>query len=204
MFSRFSLRQDRHSGRDGNGNTVVSLVNGGAISSSVLIVTLPAPWSLVGVGDFNNDGSADILWSNLSTGDTVISLMNAGGTAIASSAFVVNLPPAAWSVAGVGDFNGDARSDILWRNSSGDTVVSLTSASGAAIASSTFLTRLGAPWSVAALGDFNADGRSDILWRNTSDATVASFIGAGGTAISSSALVASVPANWQVMGANQN
>lgn len=191
--------------RDGsNGNTVVSLVNGGTISSSVFIAALPAPWSVVGVGDFNNDGSADILWSNLSTGDTVISLMNAGGTAIASSAFVANLPPASWSVAGVGDFNGDARSDILWRNSSGDTVVSLTSANGAVIASSTFLTRLGAPWSVAALGDFNADGRSDILWRNTSDATVASFISAGGTAISSSALVASVPANWQVMGANQN
>ncbi len=191
--------------RDGsNGNTVVSLVNGGTISSSVFIAALPAPWSVVGVGDFNNDGSVDILWSNLSTGDTVISLMNAGGTAIASSAFVANLPPASWSVAGVGDFNADARGDILWRNSSGDTVVSLTSANGAAIASSTFLTRLGAPWSVAALGDFNADGRSDILWRNASDATVASFIGAGGTAISSSALVASVPANWQVMGANQN
>lgn len=191
--------------RDGsNGNTVVSLVNGDTISGSTLIVTLPSPWSVAGVGDFNNDGSADIVWSNQSTGDTVISLVNSTGTAIASSTFIVNLPPTAWTVAGVGDFNGDARSDILWRNSSGDTVVSLIGPGGASIASSTLLTRLGAPWSLAVLGDFNADGRSDILWQNTSGATVASFIGAGGTTIASSALIASVPANWHVMGVNQN
>ena len=28
-------------------------------------------------------------------------------------------PDASWSVAGIGDFNGDGNSDILWRNTNG-------------------------------------------------------------------------------------
>jgi|SoiMethySBSTD1v2_1073268.scaffolds.fasta_scaffold2074251_2 hypothetical protein len=34
------------------------------------------PWSIVGVGDFNGNGNADILWHNESTNETKIWLMD--------------------------------------------------------------------------------------------------------------------------------
>ena len=33
-------------------------------------------WPVVGLGDFNNDGMADLLWRQTSTGKQVIQLMN--------------------------------------------------------------------------------------------------------------------------------
>jgi hypothetical protein len=64
------------------------------------------------------------------------------------------------------DFNGDARSDILWRNHvTGANMIwkSAGSATPQAVAA------LGSQaWQVAAVGDFNDDGKADILWRNHS------------------------------------
>ena len=65
---------------------------------------------------------------------------------------------------GVGDFNGDNLSDILWRNNStGDTGFSDLHNNG--------FRSLGgssAAYSVVGVGDFNGDSFSDILWRNNS------------------------------------
>jgi hypothetical protein len=73
------------------------------------------------------------------------------------------------SVGGVvaGNFNGDGRSDLLWRHSSnGQNSIWLSANVGTkqSVASVSDLR-----WIVAATGDFNRDGRSDILWRNQSN-----------------------------------
>jgi hypothetical protein len=77
-------------------------------------------WSIVGVGDFNGDGKADILWRDIE-GNTAIWLMNGG--AVLSFATAGTRPPDV-SVAGVGDFNGDGKADILWRDSTGNVSMS--------------------------------------------------------------------------------
>ena len=68
------------------------------------------------------------------------------------------------------DFNGDGRSDILWRNTSGDTV--LWNSNGAGGFTSQDLGVVSTDWRIADVGDFNGDGHSDILWRNASGDTV--------------------------------
>ena len=185
---------------------VISYMGAGtpAITSSQYIVTLASPWTVGGVGDFDGNGKADILWRNANTGDAVISLMNAGGTAIASSTLAATVPTT-WSVAGIGDFSASGRAGVLWRDTSpGNTVVSLVGPTGNAIASSTNVAVLGSPWTVALVGDFNGTGRSDILWRNTtSGAVVLSSMAVGGTSISGSAVLASPPTSLQIMGVNQ-
>ena len=76
-------------------------------------------------------------------------------------------PDASWNLAGVGDFNGDGRKDVLWRNASGE--VAAWFMNGTAIAGSGDLTsggvavKPGATWSIAGIGDFNHDGNSDVL-----------------------------------------
>ena len=69
----------------------------------------------------------------------------------------------AWQVAGIGDFLGDGKSDILWRNSSTGQVVIWR---GGSYASQELPVTVSLDYEVAAVGDYNGDGRSDILWRN--------------------------------------
>jgi hypothetical protein len=67
-----------------------------------------------------------------------------------------------------GDFNGDGRADILWRNSRGD--MSTWLATGAGGFASAWGTNVTTDWEVSGTGDFNGDGKSDLLWRNSNGA----------------------------------
>ena len=64
------------------------------------------------------------------------------------------------------DFNGDDKSDLLWRNTTTGANVIWRSANSATAQGVTGVTNLA--WIVAGVGDFNADKKADILWRNSS------------------------------------
>jgi hypothetical protein len=77
---------------------------------------------LVDTGDFDGDGTDDILWYKASTGGTAVWRM-ANGT-VSSASFPGTLNPAIWSQASVGDYNSDGVDDILWyRASTGGTAI---------------------------------------------------------------------------------
>ncbi len=189
-----------------NGNSITS---GADVTSGGTAVRPDASWSVAGTGDFNGDGNADILWRNAS-GELTAWLMN--GSSIVSSGDVTSngatvRPDASWSVAGIGDFNGDGKRDILWRNSSGEVAVWMMN--GTSIASSGDLTSGGvavhpdASWSVAGIGDFNGDGNSDVLWRNSSGGlSIWSMNGTtitSGAAITSGGVTVAPDASWHVV-----
>jgi hypothetical protein len=142
-------------------------MNGVARTSSTLIDSVPPDWSVQGVGDFNNDGKADLLWRNPTTGDNAIWLMD-GATRVSSALLDAVLPGTGWIIAGVGDFNGDRKSDILWRSTtSGDNAIWLMN--GAARDSAALINRVAdTNWAIVGTGDYNSDYRSDILWRHGS------------------------------------
>jgi len=78
-------------------------MNGTTIASSGSPGTPTFDWSIAGVGDFDGNGTSDILWRNSTTGQVYIWFMN--GTTTASSGSV-GYVPSAWVIEGVGTTTG--------------------------------------------------------------------------------------------------
>jgi hypothetical protein len=74
-----------------------------------------AQWQVKGVGDFDGDGRADILWRNSSSGENYLYLMN--GVAIVNEGYLRIVADPNWQIAALGDYDGDGKTDILWRSS---------------------------------------------------------------------------------------
>ena len=101
-----------------------------------------------------------------------------------------------WSVSGIGDFNADGYSDILWRNANGDVAIWLMN--GATIQQGIGLGNVPTNWSIVGTGDFNGDGTSDILWRDTAGDVMIWLMNSNGT-VSQSSVLGNVPTTWSVV-----
>ena len=152
------------------GTNLIWYMNGTTIAGQDLLYTVTDPnWRIEGVGDFNGDGKPDIVWRNYGTagwtGTNLVWYMN--GAAIIGQDVLYTVTNPYWKLVGVGDFNGDGKPDILWRDygTSGMNVVWYMN--GAAIAGQDVLyTVADLNWRIEGVGDYNGDGKPDILWRN--------------------------------------
>lgn len=163
-------------------------------------------WEVAGTGDFdgkiygkiagNNQTTADILWRNTQTGDVAIWFMN--GITVDSVASFGQVPTS-WQIAGTGDYDGDGKFDILWRDTSGNTAIWLMN--GGQVKAAGSLGLVAPVWSVPITGDFDFDEKTDILWRDTQGNLVVWFM--NGVNVKSAGLVGTVgDANWQIQAAN--
>jgi Cysteine-rich secretory protein family/FG-GAP-like repeat len=154
-------------------------------------------WVIQGVGDFNGDGDADILWQNSVTGQLDIWLMN--GLTIASTGSPGTESPASgWVVQGVGDFNGDKNADILWQNSStGQLYVWLMNGTSLVSSGTPGSEAQGTGWTIAGVGDFNGDGDADIVWSNGQTGQVFVWL-MNGTSLASSGSPGTATLDWAV------
>jgi hypothetical protein len=149
--------------------------------------------------DFNGDGFADVLWRNLSTGENYLFPML--GTAILpGEGYLRTVADQSWQIAGTGDFDGDGRADILWRNSSsGENYVYFMN--GISIAKEGYLrTVADQNWQVAGVGDFDSDGKQDLLWRHTGTGENYVYLMNGLSIVNEGYLRTVADAAWQVAG----
>src|ERR1700722_16745211 len=93
------------------------------------------------------------------------------------------------------DFNGDGKSDLIWRDGSGNLAVWLMN--GSAVTSSGGLGNVPSNWSIVGQRDFNGDGMTDLLWRDTTGDTAIWFM--NGTQILSSSGISSLGSSWSVV-----
>src|SRR5436189_246187 len=98
------------------GENYICLMNGLTIApqgSSNAVEPSP-DWQTQGIGDFDGDGTAGLLWGNSSTAKNCIYLIS---RLITAAGVFINVVDPAWQIQGIGDFDGDGKADILWRNS---------------------------------------------------------------------------------------
>ena len=166
---------------------------------SALLLGVPTAWSIAGTGDFNGDGRDDIIWRN-ANGAVTDWLGAANGAFVENYAALSLQVSTDWKIAETGDFNGDGRDDILWRNDNGTLTDWLGAANGAFVENyGTLLRAVPNDWKIAGTGDFNGDGRDDILWRHA-NGTLTDWLGtaSGGFTENYATLSVQVPTAWQV------
>ena len=96
----------------------------------------------------------------------------------------------------MGDFNGDRRSDVVLRHSSGAVAVWLMD--GTAIAGVGLVGNPGSSWQVVGTGDLNGDTLWDLVLRHTSGTVATWFM--NGTTIGGAGMIAGLDLAWQVVG----
>ena len=95
-----------------------------------------------------------------------------------------------------GDFDGDGKADLLWRNTNtGQNVVWKSANSATPLAVSAVNDQ---SWIVAGVGDFNRDGKADILWRNIG--TGQNIIWKSGNSHTAQAVATVASQSWMVAG----
>jgi hypothetical protein len=180
------------------GSNEVWYMNGAVLTGSTPLPAQPdLSWRIVGTGDFNRDGKVDILWRNYANCQNQIWYMD--GVALIN---VVTFPEQkdnpSWQISGTGDFNGDGKVDILWRNLL-EGRNKLWFLDGDAIIGNTGIQALdNKSMRMAGTGDFNNDGKVDILWRNYSTGSNEVWYMNGVVRTGSALLLELTDLNWQV------
>ena len=131
-------------------------------------LTTNLDWRPAGIGDFNGDGRDDVLLRH-ADGRWYYYPMN-GRSHIRAQRGTANLTTNLdWRLAGIGDFNGDGRDDVLLRHADGRWYyypMNGRSHIGAQRGTANLTTNL--DWRPAGIGDLNRDGRDDVLLRHAS------------------------------------
>ncbi|MBE9032200.1 FG-GAP repeat protein [filamentous cyanobacterium LEGE 11480] len=186
-------------------------------------------WDIQAIGDFNNDGSDDLVWRHQTLGQNAVWYLqnnqfvrNPGAPQLnIDFAYFPSMPDQNWQIKGSADFNGDGRADLVWRNqATGENAVWFLN-------NTQFVNNPGAPqlgqdfaylpsitdpnWDIVAIGQFNGDDQADLVWRNrvTGD-NVVWFLNGTNFAVNPGApqagqdfayLPRQADTNWQIVGA---
>ena len=131
-------------------------------------VTKDAAFELLATGDLDGDGRDDLVLRDAATGDWRGYLLKAAGTEPRTT-LVTDLATddADYAFAGLGDFNGDGRADVLLRHAEQGGWVYYQMNAEARGTQYRIPVTTDLVYAFEGTGDLNGDGKDDILLRNT-------------------------------------
>jgi len=146
----------------------VSVINNNVVQQNIQIGVNDTNWQVDDIGDFNGDGTSDVLQHQIDLGNgsmTLRALVMSPNAVLVQSSPTLGTIGANWQVDGTGDFNHDGTSDILVHQdgSTGVRMFQVLTIHNNAVVSGTTIAQTGTNISVGGIGDFNGDGTSDFL-----------------------------------------
>ena len=155
-------------------------------------------WSVIGRGDFNGNGTKDVLVANPTAASDTVGLI--GYWENDSEWQLIGGYSPEWDVLATADFNGDGKTDILWRNSfageDGNTYNAyctwiMDEDDGWRMVSASIADE----WDFLCTGDFDGDGTADIAMINASG--LVSVWGVSDGRLGADAVLSAVDSEWK-------
>ncbi|MEA2163630.1 MAG: hypothetical protein QOK37_1757 [Thermoanaerobaculia bacterium] len=185
--------------------------NPGFASGSVPVAITGSPSGCIG-GSWSASGNGSYLTVSPSTGigssSTIVSweqnlstTARSGNATIAGQTFTVNQGGASQSAPRVrNDFNGDGRSDILWRNSltGSDYLYQMNGLTIATLGEINVTSDQN--WKIVGTGDFDGDGKADVLWRHSVTGANYMYLMNGFSLAGAGQINTVADANWNIVG----
>ncbi len=181
LYAETLLRETQYAGTgeddlfwlNNDGSLWVWALNDTVLESASYVTTLPTGLKIPTTADFNDDGVADLVCFNATTGQTGVIVSNTSGPSAWAS--LPTLAANTWDLVGSGDLSSDGVPDLvyfnrttraLWlrrigRNSSDVGIGALP-----VVRASTAFFTVPSGWRVQAVHDIDRDGEQDIIFRN--------------------------------------
>jgi hypothetical protein len=155
------------------------LMNGTTLQAGVQFGPAALPdvrWRIAATGDFDGDGSRDVIFQHDTSGSIAAWLMS--GTTLLAGADVGQVAETAWKIRGAGDFDRDGWPDLVWQHE-GDGRVAVWLMQGTSLRDGRLIEMPVVPdqnWRIVAIADMNGDATSDLVWQNGSTGLLATWL----------------------------
>jgi probable HAF family extracellular repeat protein len=161
-------------------------------------------WKIVCIGDFDGNGSPDIIWQSQATGQLAYWLMSGVNLLSFGSLFNNQAIDTNWKIVGCGDFNGDGKPDFIWHSQ-------VTGQVRYWLMNGLTLQSFGAlnndlpnnpSWKIVGVFDLDNDGQTDLIWQSQVTGQLYYWLMNGVTLQSHGYLFngQAIDTNWKIVG----